>query len=160
MIEVRHWVQSDLPHLQRMAVILTLGITPADDLKASNPETIAVAAVTNLHSVLGSPGGTAIVGAVGGRPIGFLLIGIQTDERTGQPKGYLADIFVEPEYRGTGLSARLREAGEQYLRWLGVRRASVWVHAHNPKGRKAAASFGMQPRAVVLSKRLKPGAAG
>jgi len=160
MIEVRHWVQSDLPHLQRMAVILTLGITPAEDLRASDPTTIAIAAVTNLHSVLASPGGTAIVGTVRGLPIGFLLIGIQTDDRTGQPKGYLADIYVEPAHRGTGLSGRLQEAGEQYLRWIGVRRASVWVHAHNPKGRKAAANFGMQPRSVVLSKRLRPRTAG
>jgi len=160
MIEVRHWMQSDLPHLQRMAVILTLGITPTDDLRVSDPATIALSAVTNLHTVLGSPGGTAIVGAVEGRPIGFLLIGIQADDRTGQPKGYLADIYVEPEHRGSGLSGQLREAGEQYLRWLGVWRASVWVHAHNPKGRKTATKFGMQPRSVVLAKRISPRSAG
>lgn len=154
MVEVRFWHPADYPYLQQMAIQMTLGITPPDDMQASSVMTIAGAAVGNLQNVLSAPGGTAVVATMQGVPVGFLLVGIQPDERTGESIGYLADIYVAPAARGRGLARQMNDLAEQYLRSLGIQKASAWVHAHNRDGRGTASSFGLKTRAVVLSKRL------
>lgn len=159
MAQIRFWQPPDLPYLQRMAILMTWHVTPADDKAATTPQAIAQNALSNLERVLGTPGGTAVVAEEGGRPVGFLLIGIQPHERTGEPQGYMADIFVEPEHRGKGIPRALGTMGETYMRQLGLRRSLYWIHAGNRQGQRAAFNDGAKVRGLVVSKTLGgPGA--
>ncbi len=156
MARIRFWQPSDLPYLQRMAAITAWNITPADDKARSRFETVAASAVQNLHGVLSSPGGTAVVAEEGGRPVGYLLIGIQRNDQTGEPHGYLADIYVEPAHRKKGISKGLHLVGEEYLRRLGMRKATNWTHAHNPLGQAASSHHGYELWGMMMVKHLQP----
>lgn len=155
MTQVRFWEINDLPWLMQMAAQTDWEIMNPDDKATARPEVVYANAHRNLVATLASPGGTAIVGVDGGRPIGFLLIGIRPDERTGEPQGYMADIYLEPPYRGKGLAKQFHELGEVYLRRLGIRKVTNWVHATNPLGQKASAARGFQLWGVMMEKRLQ-----
>lgn len=157
---IRFWQPSDLPYLQRMSALTTWNITPPDDKPKTTFETVAQSAVENLHRVLQSPGGTAVVADESGRPVGYLLIGIQYHDRTGEPYGYMADIYVEPEFRRGGLSKGMHRLGEEYLRRLGIRRATNWTHAHNPLGQRASKHHGFELWGMMMVKHLQPAQAG
>ncbi len=138
-------------------VQLTWGITPPEDRAAAGLEQVARSTVQNLHETLRSPGATAVVAEEGGRPVGFLLACVQQDDRTGEWLGYLADIYLEPAYRGQGLAGHMERLANEHLRQMGMRKAYVWVHAHNAKGQASAKRLGMQLWGVVLSKELQAG---
>lgn len=155
MVQLRFWQPGDLPDLQRMMVQLTWGITPPEDQAAVGIEPIARSALRTLHQMLGAPGGTAVVAEEGGRPVGFLLVSLQQDDRTGRPLGYLADIYIEPTHRGRGLTKPMERMAADHLRRMGMRQAYAWVHAHNQQGQSAARRLGLEPWGVVLAKELR-----
>jgi GNAT superfamily N-acetyltransferase len=153
---VRFWQQSDLPYLSQMAAATTWNITPPDDKLHTTYERVAANAQRNLYAVLSSPHGTAVVAEDGGRPVGYLLIGIQLNDKTGEPHGYLADIYVEPAYRRQGISKALHLMGEEHLRRLGIRRVTNWTHAHNPLGQGATSHHGLNIWGLMMVKHLRP----
>jgi RimJ/RimL family protein N-acetyltransferase len=152
---VRFWQPQDLPHLLQMAAETAWQITPPDDQARSHPALIRQAAQQNLANCLQSPGGTAVVAEENGRPVGYLVITLQPNERTGEPQGYLADIYVEPAHRRGGLAKELHRVGEAYLQQLGITTVTNWVHAGNEKGQKTGESFGLKPWGVMMAKRLR-----
>lgn len=154
MAEIRFWRPEDLPELRLFAVVNAWQILPPDDRAVASIAAVAEAAEGNLMRVLGSPGSTAVVAVEDGRPVGYLLIGVHPDDKTGEPVGYMADIYVEPQYRKGGLGARFHDAGEAYLRQIGVRRASLWTHAHNQLGQRSAIKQGYRMRGVMLSRTI------
>lgn len=156
MPQIRFWHQGDLPHLLRMAAITTWEIMNASDKAVAQPDVVYANAQRSLLGALQSPGGTAIVADENGRPVGYLLICIRPDERTGEMQGYMADIYLLPEYRGKGLAKEFHRVGEEYLRGLGIRQATNWVHAENPLGRKASEARGFRIWGVMMEKRLRP----
>jgi GNAT superfamily N-acetyltransferase len=158
MAYVRPWRPTDLPDLMRMAAITAWDITPADDKAHTTVAAVAANAQRNLLAVLQSPLGTAFVADEGGRPVGYLLIAIQEHDKTGQFHGYLADIYVEPAFRRAGLAKALYQAGEAYLRQVGMRRVTNWTHAHNQLGQAASSYLGLKLWGVLLAKRLPGGA--
>ena len=155
--QVRFWEMGDLPWLMQMAAQTDWDIMNPTDKAVARPEVVYANAHRNMIATLSSPGGTAIVAVDGGTPVGFLLIGIRPDERTGEPQGYMADIYLEQPYRGKGLAKLLHELGERYLRGLGIRRITNWVHATNPLGQKASAARGFQTWGVMMEKLLQTG---
>jgi GNAT superfamily N-acetyltransferase len=90
-----------------------------------------------------------------GRPVGYLLLAIQHNDKTGEPYGYFADIYIEPEYRGGTLARDLHYMGEDYLRQIGIRKATNWTHAHNPLGKKAQAKVGINLWGLMMVKHLR-----
>jgi ribosomal protein S18 acetylase RimI-like enzyme len=156
MATVRFWQPSDLPYLLHMAAETAWQITPADDRARTHPDLIRRSAQANLMGCLSSPGGTAVVAEENGRPVGYLVVTLQPSDRTGEPTGYLADIYVEPAYRRSGLAKELHGIGEAYLKQLGIRTVTNWVHAGNEKGQKAGEHFGLKPWGVMMAKTLTP----
>lgn len=156
MAEVRFWQPEDLPFLRWFATVNAWQILPPDDRAIASIGNVAMAAESNLMSVLQSPGGTALVAVADGKPVGYLLIAIRTDDRTGEQTGYLADIYIEPEYRKLGLGGRFHELGEGYLTKLGIRKATLWTHAHNPLGQRSARKRGYELWGMMMSKPLSP----
>lgn len=155
MATVRFWQPSDLPYLLQMAAETAWQITPPEDKARSSPELIRQAAHQNLAGCLSSPGGTAVVAEENGRPVGFLVITLQPNERTGEMQGYLADIYVAPSHRRSGVAKELHRLGEGYLQQLGIRSVTNWVHAHNEKGQKAGEYFGLRPWGVMMAKTIE-----
>lgn len=155
MAQVRFWREDDLPHLGYFAAINTWRILPADDQAVSSMATIAASAEQNVHAVLSSPGGTALVAEENGQPVGYMLIGIRPAERTGEPSGYMADVYIEPEYRSQGIAGQFHKLGEAYLTSLGIRRATLWTHAHNPLGQKSAERQGYRTYGAMYAKKLR-----
>lgn len=154
MAYIRFWRQSDLPALLQMSAVTAWEIMNPSDRAVARREVVAANAQRSLLACLSSPGGTAVVADEGGRPVGYLLIGIRPDERTGEPQGYMADIYLRPGYRGRGLADQMHRLGEAYLRSLGIRRATNWVHATNPLGRKASQQKGFRLWGVMMEKVL------
>ncbi|HEY3367246.1 MAG TPA: GNAT family N-acetyltransferase [Symbiobacteriaceae bacterium] len=152
---VRFWQSSDLPYLLHMAAVTAWEIMPPDDRLATTFATVAKNAQNNVTAVLGSPGGTAVVADVGGVPVGYLLVGIQAHDRTGQPQGYMADIYVAPEFRRAGLSKELHLVAEEYLRSIGITRATNWTHAHNSLGLGAGRRHGYDLWGMMMVKHLR-----
>lgn len=156
MPQFRFWQQSDLPWLMQMAGVTAWNITPEDDKARTTPQAVAESAQANLMGVVQSPFGTAVVAEESGRPVGYLLIGIQHNDKTGEPHGYMADIYVDPAYRRAGVSKGLHQLGEEYLRRLGIRHATNWTHAHNPLGQRASAHHGYNLWGMMMVKHLQP----
>jgi GNAT superfamily N-acetyltransferase len=154
-IEVRFWREQDLPAMRYFAVINAWLILPPDDRQVASIGMVAQLAESNLMRVLQSPGGTAILAVEGERPVGYLLVAIQPDEKTGEYQGYMADIYIEPEYRKLGIAGRLHEMGEGHLQRLGIRRATNWTHAHNPLGQRSAERRGYRPWGMMMVKSLR-----
>lgn len=155
MAHVRFWQQSDLPRLAEMAAAATWAITPPDDQQHTTFERVAANAQRNLFGVLSSPNGMCVVADDGGRAVGFLLIGTQFNDKTGEPVGYLADIYVEPAYRRQGLTKLMHKLGEDRLRQMGLRKVSNWTHAHNPLGQGASNHHGMKLWGMMMVKHLR-----
>lgn len=155
MAEVRFWQPEDMPYLRWFAAVNAWQILPPDDRETAMIGNVAASAEANLLAVLSSPGGTALVAEEGGRPVGYLLIAVRTDDKTGEAAGYMADIYIEPEYRKHGIAGRFHEASEQYLGQLGIRKATLWTHAHNPLGQKSAERRGYRLWGMMMSKPLR-----
>lgn len=152
MPQVRFWQRSDLPGLLQMAAITAWEIMNPSDKAVARPDVVYANAHRNVIATLSSPHGTAIVADEGGWPVGYLLIGLRPDERTGEMTGYMADIYIYPQYRGKGLAQKFHEVGEDYLRKLGIRKATNWVHATNPLGKKASDDKGFRLAGVMMEK--------
>jgi ribosomal protein S18 acetylase RimI-like enzyme len=143
-----------MPILRLFAVINAWQILPPDDRQLASIAEVARTAEQNLLGVLNAPGGTALVAVENGKLLGYLSIAIRPDERTGEPTGYMADIYIDPGGRGKGIATEFHRVGEKYLADMGIRKASLWTHAHNPLGQKSAQRQGYQIQGVVLAKTL------
>jgi len=152
---IRFWQPWDLPHLLRMAAVTAWNITPEDDRQHTTLERVAQAAQMNVLAVLSSPMGTAVVAEEDGRPVGYLLVAIQANDKTGEPQGYMADIYVEPAYRRHGIAKQMHLLAEAYLRQIGIRTITNWVHTHNQNGLAASVRHGFQPWGVMMAKVLR-----
>lgn len=155
MATVRFWQPTDLPYLLPMAAEASWQYTPPAERERSTPEFIGQAAHYNLLGCLSSPGGTAVVVEENGRPFGYMVVTLSPNERTGEMQGYLADIYVEPAYRRSGIAKELVRWGEAYLQHLGIRSETNWVHAGNEKSMKAAETLGLKPWAVMMAKTIE-----
>ncbi|MDF2627142.1 MAG: putative acetyltransferase [Symbiobacteriaceae bacterium] len=155
MVKVRFWQQSDLPELMRMAGVTAWNITPPDDKPHTRFENVAANAQQNLMRVLSAPYGMAVVAEENGQVVGYLLLAVQQNDKTGEPHGYAADIYVEPGNRRGGASRQLHALGEAYLRHLGLQKLTNWTHAHNPLGQKASEKHGFRLHMLMMSKDLR-----
>lgn len=158
MLQVRFWQQQDLPDLMRMAAVTAWNITPPADKPHTTFETVASNARDSLMRALSSPFGNAVVALDKGRPVGYFLVAVQQHDKTGEPYGYAADIYVEPEYRRSGASKLMHALAEEYLRRIGMRVLTNWTHAHNPLGQKASEKHGFKLHMLLMSKDLQASA--
>jgi GNAT superfamily N-acetyltransferase len=154
MLSIRSWHRSDLPYLLEMSAQLEWSVTPESDRARSSSEVVARRAQTSVLELLQAPSGTAFIAESEGRPVGYILAGPQCNERTGEWHGYMAEIYVTPQFRRKKVGKALVETAEAYFRRLGLRKVRTWVHAHNPLGSAASTEYGQRVHTVLLAKRL------
>jgi GNAT superfamily N-acetyltransferase len=103
---------------------------------------------------LGAPGSTVLVARVDGKPAGYLMATLMPDEWTHEPAGHFYDIWVDPQWRGKGVSTALTRAGEEYFRSLGCRLVRRFIGVHNAASLRHAESDGAEPERICFTKRL------
>lgn len=118
------------------------------------PEGFAERVRAMLGRAIAQPGGGALVAREQGTPIGYLVAGVGEDELTGARFGIFGDIFVEPAWRGRGVSSQLTAAGEARLRSLGLQLVRRTVAAQNGPSLRHALADGCQVERYVLIKAL------
>jgi len=69
--------------------------------------------------------------------------------------GYVNDIYVVPERRGSGLAQALLRAAEDHLASTGITRVRINVLAANAMARRAYEKHGFKPYEVMYEKRLR-----
>lgn len=93
--------------------------------------------------------------------IGFVCVLARIPETApdeySRPHAAVGELFVEAEWRGTGVGRRLLRAAEAHALERGADRMRVQVLAGNGDARRLYASVGFRDRLVELEKRLEAG---
>ncbi|MCZ7540551.1 MAG: GNAT family N-acetyltransferase [Anaerolineae bacterium] len=94
-----------------------------------------------------------------GEAAGYLLgavIDLHPDLFEPVDAGFIADIFVDPAFRGRGLARELVTTANQWFRQRGVQQVELQVAARNPAGMRFWESVGGVP--VMIRMRIDLGA--
>lgn len=105
------------------------------------------------------PATIALVAEVAGEAAGYLLgavIDLHPDLFEPVDAGFIADIFVDPAFRGRGLARELVTTANQWFRQRGVQQVELQVAARNPAGMRFWESVGGVP--VMIRMRIDLGA--
>jgi GNAT superfamily N-acetyltransferase len=102
------------------------------------------------------PSTRAVVADVDGRVVGYLLgavIDLQSDLFEYVDTGFIADIYVDPEYRRQGIARRLVEAINGWFADEGVRRVEWQAAVANPDAIRFWEALG--GRAITVRMRME-----
>lgn len=105
-------VQPDASHLEVLAG-LACKLWPDNDLDSMRLE---------FEELLGSDRDAVFLAEKDGRAAGFIHMSLRTDYVEGSdssPVGYVEGVYVEEEFRNSGIARKLVEAGEQWAKSLG-----------------------------------------
>jgi ribosomal protein S18 acetylase RimI-like enzyme len=86
---------------------------------------------------LDDPFTRTLIAEVEGQPVGFalgMIVDLMPDIFAQEPTGFLADIYVEPEFRRLGIGRALVKSLRDWFRQQDVRYFDWHVAAHNPQG--------------------------
>jgi GNAT superfamily N-acetyltransferase len=92
--------EADVPHLLRLIKALA-------EYERLGPDVVATEAGLRAALFGGRRYAEAVIGKVGGEPVGFALFFHNFSTFRGAPGLYLEDLFVEPSCRGRGFGRKL-----------------------------------------------------
>jgi GNAT superfamily N-acetyltransferase len=144
---VRAATGADLPLLRRFKQALVAAERPFDPtLKSGELH------YYDLEALLTSPDTCLLVAVAAGRVIGSGYARLVAAEPFLQHTHYahLGFMYVEPEYRGRGINARLLEALRQWAAAQGVSELRLKVYAQNTAARQAYEKFGFSPHLLEM----------
>jgi ribosomal protein S18 acetylase RimI-like enzyme len=104
-----------------------------------------------LPDGLATEGQLMFAGEVDGEVVGFLWIGLPTDDR---PQAWIYEVQVDEAHRRRGHGRALMLAAEDELRARGVTRLGLNVFGHNPGARQLYESLGFETTSQQMSKAL------
>ena len=115
--------------------------------------------VDRLRQEVAAQSGAILIAEDGGRFLGLVACVVAQDDAVQETAdsnihGYITDIYVVPERRGSGLAQALLRAAEAYLAPTGVSRLRINVLAANVRARRAYEKHGFEPYEVMYEKRL------
>lgn len=103
-------------------------------------------------------GGRIFVAEHDGRPVGWAVFVVEEtplyvieDERR---VGFISELYLERNQRGTGLGRRLMEACAEEARSRGLKVLRIGVHAKNVRARKVYGDAGFEPYSIEMRKYL------
>lgn len=113
-----------------------------------------------LQQEVAAQSGAILIAEDGGRFLGLVACLVVQDDAVQETAdsnvhGYITDIYVVPERRGSGLARALLEAAEAHLVLTGVSRVRINVLAANRMARRAYEKHGFEPYEVMYEKRLQ-----
>jgi GNAT superfamily N-acetyltransferase len=109
-----------------------------------------------LQSQIEDDQAVVFVAEIAGRIVGYVFAGLEPmswKELRG-PAGFIHDILVEEENRGTGIGAALMDAALVWLRDRGAPRALLWTAEPNDKAQRLFARMGFRRTMVEMTKEL------
>ncbi len=120
---------------------------------------IAEPYLAQLVGIVAEQSGAVLVAETGGRFAGFVACYVAEDEVIAETPdsnryGYVSDIFVVPDRRGSGLAQALLVAAERHLAATGVTRLRIGGLAANRIACRAYEKHGFEPYEIVYEKRL------
>jgi ribosomal protein S18 acetylase RimI-like enzyme len=89
--------------------------------------------------------------------IGYVLAGFHYEAPVfiNHRYGYIADMWVEPEFRGSGAANKLLAAAEDFLREQGVNRIQLEVMVNNERGKAFWQKNGYEPFELIMRKTIQ-----
>jgi ribosomal protein S18 acetylase RimI-like enzyme len=112
-----------------------------------------------LQREVAAQSGTILISEDSGRFLGLVACVVAQDDVVQETAdsnvyGYITDIYVVPERRGSGLAQALLRAAEAHLVTTGVSRVRINVLAANAMACHAYEKYGFEPYEVMYEKRL------
>ena len=111
---------------------------------------------TFLRAQLQDSEAVVFVAETDGRIVGYVFASLEPmswKELRG-PAGFIHDIMVEDETRGTGIGAALMDAALRWLRDRGAPRAMLWTAEPNEKAQRLFARLGFRRTMVEMTLEL------
>lgn len=153
MFQIRAATGRDLALLQSWAPHSLWETMSPQERAMARPELIAAHTREMLHMLAAAPQhGLALVAESAGGPVGYIMGGISPDSSTGEPQGFLLDLFVVPAARRHGVGRALWQAAEQQFARLGLRKVKMWGGLHNQVAMKMATNAGYKPEGLIEMK--------
>jgi ribosomal protein S18 acetylase RimI-like enzyme len=114
-----------------------------------------------LQQLVAAQSGAILIAEDGSRFLGLVACVVARDDAVQETAdsnvhGYITDIYVVPDRRGSGLAQALLQAAEDHLAPTGVSRVRINVLAANAMARRAYEKHGFEPYEVMYEKRLAP----
>ncbi len=113
--------------------------------------------VRNILSRLGDPLTKVLIAEYEGRAVGYvlgLIVDLMPDMFAQEPSGFLADIYVEADYRRSGIGRALVEHLRAWFAEHGVASFDWHVAARNPEGEAFWRAVGGKPMMVRMRARV------
>lgn len=109
-----------------------------------------------LGAQLAIPEALVLVAERGGSIVGYVYAAIEPEsfKELRARAGYIHDILVADDRRGSGAGALLLEAAVEWVRAQGVPRVLLWTAAPNTKARKLFEAHGFRATMVEMTREL------
>jgi ribosomal protein S18 acetylase RimI-like enzyme len=157
MVIVLPCTTSDLDALRHLVLDLHETLRPFD------PDLAPVEIIPDIHfrelvARVEETAGGIFVAEQGSHLVGYVCVwgSVAPDDADERPDPYsfMAELFVRPECRGTGIGRRLVERAEALARTHGRYKMELNVLAGNQAALRFYEALGYEPRMVVLTKRM------
>jgi ribosomal protein S18 acetylase RimI-like enzyme len=130
------------------------------DTRLPGAAAVMEAYLDRLQLAVAAQSGAILVAEDAGRFLGLVACVVEQDDEVQETAdsnvhGYITDIYVIPERRGSGLAQALLQAAEAHLAPTGVSRVRINVLAANAMARRAYEKYGFAPYEVMYEKRLR-----
>ena len=113
-----------------------------------------------LQQKVAAQSGAILIAEDGSRFLGLVACVVARDDAVQETPdsnvyGYITDIYVVPDRRGTGVAQALLQAAETHLAPTGISRVRMSVLAVNAMARRAYEKQGFEPYEIMYEKRLR-----
>ena len=156
-VAIRSYEPKDREQLRKLVLDLHETIRPLDEDLAPG-ETIIDAYFEHLLALQSRTHGALFVAERDGRLVGYVCLFGRVDpedpDEIDRPHSYIADLYVCPDVRRSGVGVRLLEKAEEFARGLGVGRIDLKVVAANREAHRFYCRHGYTDRIVVMSRRF------
>lgn len=159
MVSIRRYGQADRNILRNLVLQLHETLRPLDVDLAPGDEIIE-RYFNDLVSRIGQSAGAIFVAEDAKRIIGYVCLwGSMTpddlDERPA-PYSFMAELFVQPDYRSLGIGRRLVAHAERHALACGSHKIELKVLAENASALRFYEALGYEPRMLIMRKQLRP----
>jgi GNAT superfamily N-acetyltransferase len=157
MLNIRPYTQDDLPTLRSLVAELHDSVRRFDPSLPPSTQIID-AYFEHLLQACEDLSGTFFLAERGARTEGYAcvfgLVPAPEPDESGSPYSFLSDLYVRPEYRGSGVGRRLVEHVEHYAAGLGASRVVIKLFAGSQSALRFWDGLGYRRRVLELSKTL------
>jgi ribosomal protein S18 acetylase RimI-like enzyme len=156
-IRIRRSTTDDFEYFKEVEFQTTWENLPPEDRERFTPDEVRSALEETHEILLARPGNALFIAETEtGQRVGLLWFGGNRNVVTGENEGWIYNVWVEPEFRGRGISVTLMEHGERYAREQGYQILGLMVAVHNTAARRLYEKLSYREGNILMRKRLGP----